>query len=152
MGLDIPTPYMLINRPRFLVGLGLVAQMKGDLTSAQGYVDQARQFAAEKAMKDFTPLIDLVQGQIYLAREEPSQALESFDRAEQSALEMGLRPMVGRARVGAALALQQLGRVADAGERQRQAQEAVQEIAGLFTNPDYRKGYLESSGMRLSVF
>jgi tetratricopeptide (TPR) repeat protein len=143
-GLTQPTPAMLLQKPQFLIGQALIALAKSSLTEAMMRVEEARAFAEERAMKNVYPLAFVVRGQVIAAQGEPARALEDFNRAEALAQEMQMRPLVWRARVGAAQALSTLGRLNEAKVKRHEARAMIDEIAGLFRDQELRTLYLES--------
>ncbi len=72
-------------------------------------------------------------------------ALESFGRAEELALEMGMRPLAWKARAGTAQVLATLDREEEAAAKRSGALSLVLELAGLFEDQNLRSMYLEDS-------
>jgi tetratricopeptide (TPR) repeat protein len=142
-GLTIPTPQMLLQRPRLLVGSAMLALAQGDLAGAAELVAQARLSIEASAMKNYRPVVDLTEAQVMNARGEPERALERLVQAEQLALELGLTPLVLSVRVEAARTLRRLGRAAEADEKLRQARAAGDEIAALFEDDAMKEKYLQ---------
>ena len=102
-------------------------------------------------MRNLYPLIALTEARVSVARGERERALEQLARAEQIASAMQMRPMVWQARAEAARVLSELGRVAEAEQKRREAQAMIDQIAGLFTDEKLRAMYLESASQKTSL-
>jgi hypothetical protein len=66
-------------------------------------------------------------------------------------MEMGLRPMVLQARMGALAVLRGCGRASEAEALRSDAQAMIDEIAGLFKSEGYREMYAENLGSKLAA-
>jgi tetratricopeptide (TPR) repeat protein len=141
-GLNHPTMFMLIERPRYLLGSALVALARGQLDTALRLAGEARRFAEERGLQFDEPLIALGRAKILAARGEAERSLAEFERAEALAQEMGMRPIIWQARAGAAGALARLGQEEEAQARRDAAGEMVAEIAGLFSDEQLRADFL----------
>ena len=144
-GLTHPTMFMLLEKPRFLVGSAHVALARHNLDDAAKHVNEARAYVEERQMKYLYPEVALADARVSMARGLGDRALEQFDRAETVALEMKMRPAVLQARAGAATALAQLGRTAEAERKRNAAREMMDEMAGLFRDENLRKVFVESA-------
>ncbi len=143
-GLNHPSMFMLLERPRYLAGLAQLALVRGNTEEALHQAEEALGYAEERGMRHLYPLLALVAGRVLAARGEAGQALSQFERAEQLALEMKMRPVVWQAQVGAAQVLSATGHQQEAGASLEKAREMIQEIAGLFQEETLRAGFLES--------
>ena len=144
-GLNISTAYMYLARPLLLVGSTFLALGKGDIESADQLIQEAKSFAEERSMKHFYPLLSLADAHVSLAREDSAKALESFERAESLALEMGMRGFAWQASAGAAGVLTASGQSEAGAAKKAKAVAMVNEIAGLFQDETLRAMYLENT-------
>ena len=144
-GLNKSTAFMYLARPLLLTGSALLAAGGGDIESAERLLQEARSFAEERAMKHFYPLLSFADANVSLAREDSAKALESFERAESLALEMGMRGFAWQAMAGAAGVLAASGRSDEGAAKKAQAVAMVNEIAGLFEDQSLRDMYLEGT-------
>ena len=144
-GLNESTGFMYLARPFLLVGSAFLALGGGDTESADQLVNEAKAFAEERAMKHFYPLISFADANISLARNDSARALESFNRAETLALEMGMRGFAWQSSAGAAGVLESLGQLEAAAAKKETAIAMVNEIAGLFKDQTLRSMYLEDT-------
>ncbi|HEY0069880.1 MAG TPA: BREX system ATP-binding domain-containing protein [Chloroflexia bacterium] len=150
-GLNQPSVSMYLMRPLLLAGSGLAALARNDPDEAASRVIMARAYAHEHEMMHFYPHVEWIAGQITAARGNHEAALEQFNRAEELALDMRMRPIVWQARAGAAHALSLLGRESEAADKRQQAAEMIDEIAALFQDQDYRTLFLESAHKKLQA-
>ena len=148
-GLNVSTAFKLLARPMLLVGSAFVAMARNDDTTAAELVQEAQAFADERAMKHFYPLLSLADAQVRLASGDPGSTLASFNRADDLAVEMGMRPLAWQARAGAAHVLSALGREAEASEKRAGALGLIHEIGGLFEDHSMRSMYLEDAIKKL---
>jgi len=135
---------MLLVKPRYLVGLALVALSQTNLDEAESFVHQARQFIEERAMRDQYPLVELTEGQVKALRGEMQQSLQHFTRAEEQALAMEMRPTVRKVRLEAAKVLSKMGLETEAETKLRAAREVLEEMASFFQNEELRALFLEN--------
>ena len=131
-GLEVPTALMFLARPLLLVGSAFVALGGGDVSGAATLMDTAREFAEQREMRHLYPLLSLAEANLNLARENAAGALDSFNRAEQLALEMDMKPWAWQARGGAAQVLAGLGRQDEANAKRSEALATINEIANQF--------------------
>ncbi|MBI4790728.1 MAG: hypothetical protein HY782_27180, partial [Chloroflexi bacterium] len=143
-GLTYPTMFMLLEKPRFLVGTALVDLAHGNVEDAKQHVSEARAYAEERRMKHLYPEIALGDARVSAACGDLDRALAQFSHAETLALEMKMRPAVLQARHGAARILTQFGRDAEAERQRNAAREIMDEMAGLFRDEGLRKMFVES--------
>ncbi len=137
-GLDSPSTLVYLETPRYLAGLALVALARGHLAEALEKSSEARAYALDRGIKYLYPFMEWVQGRVQHADAMPEAALDSHSRGAQLALDMGMRPLVLKNRLGAAAALEALNRPTEAAEQRAAALTAFDEIAALFTDPDMR--------------
>ena len=149
-GLTISTAPKYLARPMLLVGSALVAMENGNLKESGKLVQEGLEFAEERKMKHTYPMLGLAGGRISTAEGDPKQALERFERGERSAAEMGMLPMLWQCRAGAAQALGSLGRTDEAEAKLGQAQETVDELAGLFEDEKLRDLFIENAESKLA--
>ncbi|HYP19023.1 MAG TPA: hypothetical protein VEY08_03035, partial [Chloroflexia bacterium] len=150
-GLDQPSTTMYLMRPLLLAGSGLAALARNQPEEAASRVSMARAYAHEHEMMHFYPHIELMAGQVSAGRGEYEAALEQFNRAEELAMDMRMRPIVWQARAGAAHSLSVLGREVEATEKRQGAAEMIEEIAALFKSEEYRALFLESAHKKLQA-
>jgi len=150
-GLNVPTTQMLLNKPRFLIGMALVALARDHIDEAARFVVEARAYVEERAMKNLYPLVWLTEARISAANGNLERALEQFARAEALALEMTMRPLVWQARAAAAGILSALGRTGEAEARRQGARGMIDEIAGLFADERLRVMFVESATRRTDI-
>jgi tetratricopeptide (TPR) repeat protein len=143
-GLNYPTIFSLMERPRLLAGAALLALRKGEIWEARHLIDEARVYTDERTMKHVRPLISLIAGKVYRALAEVEKSLQLFEAAEAEALTMNMRPIVWQARAAAAGLLEASGQHEAAGARSDAALAMVKEIASLFRDPDLRAAYLDN--------
>ena len=116
-GLTVPTAFKFLARPMLLAGSAFVALGENDVAGAAGLLQEARQFAEERAMQHLYPLMSLADAQVSLASGDSAGALDSFGRADDLSVEMGMRPLAWQSRAGAAQVLSALGREVEASEK-----------------------------------
>jgi ATP/maltotriose-dependent transcriptional regulator MalT len=138
-------------RPFLLDGRAKVALARGHLDEAAGEVAQAWHYVEEREMREFYPLLALTGGQISLARGQQESALERFNRAEELASSMTMRPLIWQAQAGTAKVLAALGRQSAAERQWQRARATIDEIAALFDDQDLRQVYLQSAGKKLKA-
>lgn len=143
--LETPSMFRYFYRPQALAGTALAALKLNQLDKAGDAVKEARELVDQGKVKYLLPLVALVEGQVQTASGDKEGALESFCRSESLALEMGMRPAVWQARIGAARVLESLGRNEEAGEKLSGARETVDEIATLLTDQEMRAAFLTSA-------
>ena len=143
-GLSFPTTMMHLLRSKLLVGATRVALAKGDNNLAANLLQEARTFTEERGMRDLYPLITFTNAQLLTTRGEVDDALEQYDLAEASALEMNMRPLVWQARSAAGQILSDSGRHVEADQKRRQAQVTIDEMGELIDDETLRSQFLES--------
>lgn len=142
-GLNYPTMFMHLERPRFLVGLTTLALRQEQLDEAERLVAEACAYAEERQMRHLYPLLALTRGQTAAARGRGEEALAAFSQAEALAREMGMRPQVWQAQAAAASLLTQQGRQAEALAQRQSARRLIGEIADGITDATRRAYYLD---------
>ncbi len=150
-GLDYPTMMGYLYKPLFLLGLALVALSRHDLAGARKWVNEARTFVQDRAMKHLYPLVAYADGQVQFASGEKGGALGQFKAAEALALEMRMRPMVWQSRAGAANVLTAMERAEEANAKRQEARKMIEEIAGLFTDQEMRATFVKSATSKLEM-
>jgi tetratricopeptide (TPR) repeat protein len=143
-GIQYPTMFMLVERPRYLAGLALVALARGQFDQALQSVEEARDYAEERGMRYIDPLIALAAGKIRAAMGASQEALAEFERAESLAVELGMRPVIWQSQLGAAQAMAATGRVEEAQAKRQAARAVVDEIAAAFQDEQLRARYLKN--------
>ncbi len=141
-GLNYPTMFMLLERPRFLVGLGRLALAEGRLDEARRQVEEAREYVQTRAMRNVYPLIDLTLARIAAAANAWDDALAHFTAAASEAQAMGMRPYLWQAQAGMAQAWATLGHSEEAEVSRAAAAATIAEIAALFKDDDLRARFL----------
>jgi tetratricopeptide (TPR) repeat protein len=148
-GLTQPSNNMYTMRPRLLSGAALAALALDKIEDARRYALEARTYTEEHSMKAFYPLVYLVDGHVKQTLGDCDAALASYERAEQLALEMGMRPVLWQARAAAARTLDGLGRHEEASDNLNEARAVIDDIAAKFKDEDYRQMFLDSATNRL---
>ena len=149
-GLTEPTGTKFLARPLLLVGSAFLELGRGSWDQAAKLVQEAGEFVEERQMKHFYPLVALAEGQVTAAGGDGSLALEHLARGERLALEMQMRPMVLRTRLGAAQILAASGRSSEAEAKLAEARAMIDEIGGLFEDEELRDSYLETATKKLT--
>jgi tetratricopeptide (TPR) repeat protein len=150
-GLNSPSIQMYEMRPLSLVGACHVALELGKADEAKKYADEARTFAEERRMKCYYPIVSIAEAKVSAAHGDSEGALKRYKEAEALATEMGLRPMVLQARMGALAVLTGCGRASEAEALRNDVQAMVDEIAGLFKSEGYREMYMENASAKLET-
>jgi hypothetical protein len=83
---------MFLARPLLLVGSAFVALGGGDIEGAGSLVQEAREFTESRSMRHLYPLMSLASAQVSLALGDSGAALENFNKAEELASQMQMRP------------------------------------------------------------
>ena len=128
-GLTVSTMLKNLIRPQLLVGAAFVSMSKGDLDGAAKLIQEASEFAEERAMKQFLPFVAFAEAQVGAAGGDTERALDRFGRTEELASEMLMRPLIWQARAGAAKVLSSLGREIEAQIKRTEAGAMIDEIA-----------------------
>ena len=149
-GLTVSTATSLLARPALLVGSAFVELGRGNVQEAGDLAREAREFAEERQMKHFYPLVELAEAQVAATGGGGDLALEHLARAEKLALEMGMRALALQARLGAVQLLEDAGESKEAQRRRDEARALVEEIAGMFEDQGLRDAYLETAAKSLT--
>jgi class 3 adenylate cyclase/tetratricopeptide (TPR) repeat protein len=144
-GLNYPTMFRLVERPRYLAGSALLALTRGDLVHATQLAGEARADAEARKMVHLQPMIALIAGRIQAACGELDLALADFDKAERTGMDMLMRPVIWQARAEAARVLSAAGRPAESQLKKQAAQAMVDEIASLFQEDELRSGFVNGA-------
>lgn len=150
-GLNVPTMFMRLERPRHLAGLALVTLRRGRPDDAARLVEEARAYLHEVGLRHLSPLVELVAGRIHAGRGEFELALGCFERAEAEALALRMAPTVWQAQVGAAVALAVLDQPGAAAEKRQSAQSVIDAIAGRFHDTTLRDSFRASALAKLTA-
>ncbi len=144
-GLNTPTIFMYVERPRYLAGSALLALLRGQPEQALKLAGEGRDFAKKHKMRHTYPLIALVRGQICAALGESQDALREFEQAERLAGEMNMLPILWQARAFAAGALQAAGRPAEAQVKRQEARAVIESIGDKFQDEQLRQSFLSGA-------
>ncbi len=144
-GLNTPTAFMFLARPLLLVGSAFVALGGGDIEGAGNMIQEAREFTESRSMRHLYPLMSLASAQLSLATEDSNGALENFNKAEELASQMTMRPWTWKAQAGAAQVLAGMGRQGEADAKRSGALATLNEMAGLFEDQEMRSMFLEDA-------
>ena len=150
-GLTAPSATMHMLKPILLIGSAFVALVQNDFDEASKLVSGARGLAEASSIKHLYPFVAFADGQVAAARGEGERALEHFEKAEELAAALQMRPLVWQSRAGAAQVLSSLGRTSDADAKIEGARSMIAEIAGLFQDESFRGKFLESATDKLAV-
>jgi hypothetical protein len=148
-GLNTPTMFMLLERPRLLAGAALLASKRGRHEEARHRIEEAREYAAERTMRHIFPLISLTSAWIWAAQHAHDQALSEAKRAQAEADKLRMRPILWQAQLAESRALEALGRPGEAQQKRHSAQAIIEEIAALFEDEGLRHGFLSNALARL---
>jgi tetratricopeptide (TPR) repeat protein len=140
-GLTIPTPQMLLQRPRLLYGSARVALAQGNIREADEQARQARASIEASNMKHYMPVVRLAEALVLAEQGDLEAAVERLAEVERLARGMRMRPLVLQAQVEAGRALAQLERSGEAQEKLDQARATMDEIAALFKDEALREKY-----------
>lgn len=148
-GLNTPTMFSLIERARLLAGSALLARSRGELDQARLSIEEAIAYAQERGMRNLTPLLSFVDGNIHLAAGELEKALQAFEVAESKATDFTMRPLVWQARAVATETLAKMGRREEAENMLAGARAMTKEIARLFQDRTLRETFEQNIATRL---
>src|SRR3972149_11965436 len=81
--LTTPTPSMLLQKPRNLLGLALVSLAEGHLEQAEQNLHQARGLVEGLAMRPMLPSIEWASGRVSSAKADWDSALAHYLKAEE---------------------------------------------------------------------
>ena len=139
-----------LERPRLLVGSGLINLKLGNVERAGQQVAEANAFAMTHGMQFIYPLVAQAAGRVAAARGDQAGALAAFEQAERLAQPLELRPIIWQARAQAARALAALGRLAEAEAQRAAAHRMVDEIGAQLADPDLREKFLQQAGRAIA--
>jgi class 3 adenylate cyclase/tetratricopeptide (TPR) repeat protein len=145
--LTVPSTFWLLERPRALAGSALARLSRGDIDGAADGIQEARRFAEERGMRHFDPLLTFVEGQISLASGDYPGAGERFQRAEEGARGMGMRPLVEQALSAQAQVLSLLERSSEADDRTAKARAVREEMRGFIHNEEMLHSFDHARGV-----
>jgi len=141
-GLNVPTIFMYLEKPRLLAGTALLALARGELDKAIQNAESALTMARQKNMQNILPLTYSTMGKVLAAQGEVEGALQAFEQAESAALKLGMRPVVWESRLAAAELLEQAGRGEEAQQKRAEGKATIDEIAGLLQDETLREAYV----------
>jgi tetratricopeptide (TPR) repeat protein len=144
-GLNYPTMFMYVEKARLLAGSALLALARGESDEAHRLAKEALAYAQEKGMRNMYPLTYLTIGKAQARQGELDAALESFERAEEEAMGLNMRPYVWQSRVAAAESLESAGRTEEAQVKRDGARAMIEEISDLIEDEELRSTYLKSA-------
>jgi len=141
-GLNVPTIFMYLEKPRLLAGTALLALARGELDKAIQNAESALTMARQKNMQNILPLTYSTMGKVLAAQGEVEGALQAFEQAESAALKLGMRPAVWESRLAAAELLEQAGQEEEAQRKRAEARATIEEIAVLLQDETLREAYV----------
>jgi class 3 adenylate cyclase/tetratricopeptide (TPR) repeat protein len=141
-GLNQPSMFMWLERPRLLAGLGMVALARGQTAEALSRVEEARHYASERGMRYFYPLLDLSIGRVHAAMGHFEQALAAYAAAESVGIELQMWPWVWQIQAAAAQLLEASGDRSGAEEKWQSARKIIEECSARFRDESLRRAYL----------
>ncbi len=144
-GLNVPTIFMHLERPRLLAGSALVAMHDGDLEKAISLVREAVAIVDEKKMRNMIPLTHIFLGLVHSARGEIDAAVAALDRAETEAIALNMRHYILHGRLMAHQILSASGREAEAQAKREQARMMIEEIAASIQDQTLRNAFRKSA-------
>jgi class 3 adenylate cyclase/tetratricopeptide (TPR) repeat protein len=148
-GLNMPSMFMYLQRPRSMAGAALVAAARGQIEEATRLVGETHEYVQQRKMKHFYPMVELAGGDVKMACGDLPGAFEHYRRAESIAAEMDMRPAMLQARIGAARVLSAMGRPGEAQAKLDEAHAIADEIASRFKTESYREMYLENARAKI---
>lgn len=149
-GMNVPSMFMRLEWPRYLVGMALIGLARGQLDEALAQVNAAHTYAAEREMRHFYPLIALTRGQVHARRGEHEQALAHYAAAVEVAQSMQMRPILWQAHAGAARVIAATGRQQQADVHRAEARRVVDKIAALFQDDRLRSAFVAGAQSALA--
>jgi class 3 adenylate cyclase/tetratricopeptide (TPR) repeat protein len=149
-GLNYPTMFMRVERPRLLAGSALLALSNGETDRALDLAGEALDYARERKMQHMMPITNRALGQALAVLGRYEEALPPFAEAETVAQSLGMRPDVWKAQLASADILEKAGDFDAAQVKRDQATAVIEEIAARFTDDTLRTAYLESTLKRLT--
>jgi class 3 adenylate cyclase/tetratricopeptide (TPR) repeat protein len=144
-GLNVPTPQGLLNRPRFLLGLASTAMAQNQLDDAQNYLNEARDFVDDRAMKFMIPSVLYQDALISQKYGDLERSLDLFQKTETLAMDMQMRPLVWHSNAGASQVLTKMNRKDEAKEFNNRARAMIHEIGELFEDEELRRLYIDNT-------
>jgi class 3 adenylate cyclase/tetratricopeptide (TPR) repeat protein len=144
-GLNVPTMFMHLERPRLLAGSALLALARKEPERAVALAREGLAFAQEKQMRHIYPLALLALGQAQSASGQYESALATFQQAEEAALSLGMRSYLWQARRESARALEAAGRRPEADAARARARETIESIANGIQDRELREAHLEET-------
>ncbi len=142
-GLVEPSAAKYLARPALLLGSGFVKMMQGESDEAGRLIGEGREFAEQRGMRHFYPVIEFAEANLLMVQENLGGALDAFLLGEKLASEMGAQPWVWQNQAGAARALDALGRSEDASVKRKEAEQSIEQIGGHFEDEELREHFLE---------
>ena len=100
--LAVRTPFMYLQRPRYLMGLARVALQEGQPEAAHQHLAEARAFVDERKLQWHRAPLAFWEAETQIGLAQPAAAADCFRSAQSAAQAMGLRPLAERAAAGLA--------------------------------------------------
>jgi len=150
-GLNVPTMFMYLEKPRLLAGQALLALARGELAKASQHAESALALARQKNMQHILPLTYSTMGKVLTAQGKVEEALAAFEQAESAALKLGMRPAIWESQLAAAKLLEQEERSEEAQVKLTSARTTIAEIAGLLEDKTLREAYLSNTMAKIAA-
>jgi hypothetical protein len=141
-GMRDPSVLMLVERPRHLAGLALLASRQGRRDDALMWIEEACTYTEKREMHHMYPLVRLTSGRVHAAFGEHRHALVQLEMAEGFAGKLQMRPLLWQTQEAMASSLDALGRHHEATQKRQAAQGVIHEIAELFQDEPLRQAYV----------
>jgi tetratricopeptide (TPR) repeat protein len=143
-GLNYPTMFMRLERPRLLAGSALLALSENDPEGALKLAQEGLHYAQERGMRHMMSLTNRALGMALAALGRHEDALAVLNEAQENARALGMLPELWEAQMAAAEVLEKVGDFDGAQQKRDQAAAVVNAIAAGFTDETLRAAYLES--------
>ncbi len=140
-GMNYPSMFSLLEKPRYLAGSALLASHDGRLDAALRLAEEACAYAEERRMRHLYPLVRLVSGHVQAACGAHEAAVSQYQRSAKLAAAMNMRPVLWQAEVAAARSLEALGSHAAAAEKRQAARTVIEESAAAFADEALRTAF-----------
>jgi hypothetical protein len=150
-GLTSPNLFINLERPRLSGAAALLALKSGKTDLAAHQISEGCAFVEKRKMQHIFPLFSLIEAQTRRAAGELETCLQTFERAEQEASRLGMRPINWQAKIGAAAIYESFGKVSESAAKRESAMEIIGEIASRIDDPELRSAYLQNTQSRTST-
>jgi class 3 adenylate cyclase/tetratricopeptide (TPR) repeat protein len=141
-GLEAASTSQHLERPRLLAGQALARMATGDFQGARADLDQAWDYAYGRAYVPPRTLLGYAAGVLETATGRLESADQTLDAAQQSAMDMGQRPMIARILEARARVAQLSNDAAAADAHSTAAREVVEAIGESIADDDLRTSFL----------